>query len=245
MLIFLLIAAGTSGAGSYFLHIDTPTQHVAAWDLLHGCWGYTAATLFPFTLLLIPYAVFGLTPIWEAIILSLLGALMAWAMLRILKRVTGSMRWALLGALWFVTLPTILYYTRMHIGYALVFFTLGVLLHNEDRYGWAGVAFGLTLTSHFNTLIPLGLWVIWSFALDRETRRFKNLLWLGLGFLAPLVVLETARWLYLGVPLGWLRSLRAGRDELRLFEALIALRDGFAGTWLLNGHRRPFAWRFH
>ena len=214
VVIFLLIAAGTLGAGSYFLHIDTPTQHVAAWDLLNGCWGYTAATLFPFTLLLIPYALFGLNPILEAVILSLLGALMAWVMLRLIERVTGSLRWALLGALWFLTLPTILYYTRMHVGYALVFFTLGLLLHSEEHYGWAGVAFGLTLTSHFNTLIPLGLWAIWSFALDRETRRFRNLLWLGLGFLAPILILETVRWLYLGVPFGWLRNVV--NDALRL-----------------------------
>lgn len=216
VVIFLLIAAGTLGPGSYFLHIDTPTQHVAAWDLLNGCWGYTAATLFPFTLLLIPYALFGLNPLWEAAILAVLGAVMAWAMFRLVERASGSRRWALLGALWFITLPTVLYYTRMHIGYALVFFTLGLLLHSEERYLVAGLAFGLTLTSHFNTLVPLGLWAIWTFILDRNTRRFKNLLRLGVGFLAPLLLLETVRWLYLGVPFGWVRNVVT--DALRLSE---------------------------
>lgn len=228
-IIFLFTAAGTLGAGSYFLHIDTPTQHVAAWDLLNGCWGYTAATLVPFTFLLIPYAMFGLNPLWETVILSLLGAIMVWALFRTLERVTGSRRWALLGGLWFISLPIILYYTRMHVGYALVFFTLGLMLHGEKRYWWAGIAFGLTLTAHFNTLVPLGLWAVWSFILDKDTRRFKNLLWLGLGFLASLLVLETARWLFLGSPFGWIRGVVS--DALRLSDVLSSDDRGSWPVW--------------
>ena len=53
-LVFLLVAAGSLGPSSYFLHQDTVTQDVAAVDLIHGCWGYTAATLAPMVILSVP-----------------------------------------------------------------------------------------------------------------------------------------------------------------------------------------------
>lgn len=216
-IIFLLVAIGTLSPSSFFLHEDTPTQHIAAIDLTKGCWGYSAATLAPMVLLALPFAVGGPSPVWEMAILTLLGAAMAAAFYRLTARQTGSRRWAMLGTLWFASLPTILYYTRMHIGYPLAFFALGVTLHVERRYTWAGIALGLALTSHFNYVIPVAAWLGWSFLLDRETRKAPALAQLAGGTLAPLVALETARFLFNGVPFGWVRE--EVQDALRLARA--------------------------
>jgi hypothetical protein len=232
LLLFLLAAAGTLGPDSYFLHHDTPTQSVAAADLLNGCWGYTAATLAPAVFLSLPYALFGLNPVWEMILLSLLGAVMGAAFFRLAAQMTGSRRWALLGSLWFFSLPVILYYTRMHIGYPLAFFTLGVMLHTERRYTWAGVALGLAFTSHFNYVVPVAAWLGWTFLLDRETRRWRALVALGLGLLAPLFVLETARYLYSGIPFGWIRA--EIEDALRLSGGMSEATQGWPITHLLH-----------
>lgn len=211
---FLLITAGTLSSSSYFLHFDTATQHVAAVDLLRGCWGYTAATFTPMLLIAAGYAAVGINPLVEPVLLSLLGAAMAAAFYRTAERHTRSPRWSMLGALWFMTLPTVLYYTRMHIGYALAFFALGVWLHTERRYLWAGVMLGLALTSHFNYIVPIAAWLGWSFLTDRETRRLRSLGLLIGGLLLPLLVLETARFLFTGVAFGWARSVV--EDALRL-----------------------------
>lgn len=256
--VFLLVAAGTLGAGSYFLHGDTPTQHVAAADLARGCWAYSAATLAPMVLLAGPFALTGPNPAWEMILLSLLGAAMAAAFARLLWRVTGSRRWALLGGLWFVGLPVVLYYTRIHIGYPLAFFTLGVMLHVERRPLWAGLALGLAVTSHINYGIPVALWLGWSFLLDKETRRFDTVWKMAVGGLAPLLALEGARFLYLGEPFGWIRAQAAeamrlsaigdGREHWPAMHipALIAFANGPVNLALLiAGLAYPFVRRPH
>lgn len=212
--VFLLVAAGTLGPGSYFLHHDTPTQNVAAADLVEGCWTYTAATLAPMVMLFLPYALFGPSAVYEMVLLSLLGAVLAASLFLLAEAYTRSRRWALLGALWFAGLPIILYYTRTHIGYPLAFYGLGLLLHTRKHYTWAGLAFGLAFTSHFNYLVPLAFWMLWAFITDRETRSIRSMAQLGLGFLLPLLLLETARFFFTGVPFGWLQE--EIRDALRL-----------------------------
>lgn len=237
--VFLLLALGSLGPGTFFLHEDTPTQHTAAVDLLRGCWGYSAATLAPMVLLAVPFAIFGPHPAGEMAILTLLGAAMAVAFFRLVARLGGSRRWALLGALWFISLPTVLYYTRMHIGYPLAFFTLGVMLHAKRRYTWAGVMLGLAFTSHFNYTIPVAAWLGWTFLLDRETRRPAALAQLAVGVLAPLVALELARFLFTGIPFGWLREeiedalrLSRGSEGLASWPVTHLLRlIGFSNGW--------------
>lgn len=213
-LAFALLAAGSLGPGSYFLHVDTATQHVAAADLIRGCWGYSAATLAPMVLLAGPFAITGPQPLWEPVILTLLGGAMAAAVCWLIVHLGDSRRWGLLGGLWFLALPSILYYTRMHVGYALVFFTLGVALHVARRYLPAGVMLGLAITSHFNTVVPVALWLGWAFLFDRETRRPITLIKLVAGMALPIVVLEAARFLFTGRPFGWLRE--EIEDALRL-----------------------------
>ncbi len=207
-----------------FLHQDTVTQDVAAIDLIHGCWGYTAATLAPMVILSVPFALFGPNPVWEMLILTLLGALMAVALFRLTARLSGSRRWALVGTLWFISLPAILYYTRMHIGYPLAFFALGLMLHADRRYLWAGIGLGLAFTSHFNFMVPVAAWLGFSALFDPDTRQLRHLAALVAGVLLPLVVLETAHFLYTGIPFEWVRSEIA--DALRLSNSGVK-----AGGW--------------
>lgn len=216
-LIFLLIAAGSLGADTYFLHFDTPTQQVAASDLVHGCWGDTAASLAPVFLLGVLFSIFGIHTWIETMVLALLGALMAAALYRTAAQVTGSKRWALLGALWFISLPTMLYYTRMHLGYALASFVLGVMLCADRRWFWAGITLGLAILSHFNMLIPVALWCFWLVLLVPH-QRFQRALLIAGGILAISVALEAVDFLYTGKIFGWVDQVAT--DAFRLTDTL-------------------------
>ncbi|MEJ2150724.1 MAG: hypothetical protein P8Z40_14775, partial [Chloroflexota bacterium] len=125
-LVALLVVLGTLDSSSYFLHFDTATESHAALDLLNGCLGYSASKPLPMWVM-VPVLVLGNgSPVWEMVPLAILSALALAALFRLVARLTGSTRWAMVAALWYVSLPTILYYTRIHIGYPLAFFTLGL-----------------------------------------------------------------------------------------------------------------------
>ena len=138
-LIFLLVAIGSLDRSSIFLHFDTPLQDVTAADLLLGCFGTTSYKPVVALLLTGAFTVGGVNPAIEIILLVVSGIVATAAQFRLTARLTGSARWAVLATLWFVSLPTILYYTRMHMGYPLAAFTLGLLLFSEKRYAWAGI----------------------------------------------------------------------------------------------------------
>lgn len=219
-LIALLVAAGSRDSSSYFLHFDTPELHVAAINVIHAC-GAAATGKPGIVLLLLPFfALGGFNPHWDTLLQTLLAALTIVALYRLLARLTGSRRRAMLGALWFLSLPIILYYTRMHLGYALAFFTLGLMLQAEGRYGWAGLAFGQALTSHLTLLVPLAAWLGFSALvaqLERQPGRVRNFLKLGVSILPPILLIEAYTFFINGIPFGWLRSVigvggRVGAD---------------------------------
>jgi hypothetical protein len=221
-LIALLVALGSTDSSSYFLHFDTATESHAALDLLNGCWGYAASKPLPM-LVMVPVLALGHSdPVWEMIPLTILSALALAGLSRLVARLTGSARWGMVAALWYVSLPTILYYTRIHIGYPLAFFTLGLMAQGERRYGWSGVAFGLAITAHPNFVIPIACWLFWSgvihlFGEAGEIRiwaRLADLLRLGVGLLIPVLAIEGIEFLYDGQVLGWSRGYV--REALRL-----------------------------
>ncbi len=221
-LVALLVALGTLDSSSYFLHFDTATESHAALDLLNGCLGYSASKPLPMWVMVPVLALGNGSPVWEMVPLAILSALALAALFRLVARLTGSTRWAMVAALWYVSLPTILYYTRIHIGYPLAFFTLGLAAQGERRYVWSGVAFGLAITAHPNFVVPIACWLFWSglvhlFAGADTTRfwaRLADLLKLGGSLLVPILVIEAAQFLYDGQVLGWSRGFV--RETLRL-----------------------------
>lgn len=205
--IFVLAAIGSLSPNSYFLHFDTPTQVTAAQDMVKGCWGEVSASLAPIFLLLLPFALFGSDPVWEMVILTLLGFMMVGAFHRMLAQLTGSSRWALVGSLWFLSLPTILYYTRIHIGYPLAFYTFGIMLCIDRRWLWAGLALGLAILSHFNYSVGVIFWLFWLLLLDAQRERISAALKLAAGMVGVILFFEAIEFLYNAYMLGWLRAV--------------------------------------
>lgn len=206
-LIFLFVMAGSLGPGSYFLHFDAATSSLEAADLLRGCWGTSSHKPGIALLLAVPYALGGVNPVWDMVVLSILGAAGFAALTRLAASLTGSVRWAVLGALWFLSLPVVLYYTRIHLGFPLAFFIVGLLLHNERRFFMAGLAFGLTYTAHLSFLIPIGAWIGWSAIFHKGSGRVRAYARLVAGILIPILVVEIQRFLFHGDLLGWNRDV--------------------------------------
>ena len=96
-LVFLLVALGTQDGSSYFLHFDTPTQDAAAIDLLRGCWWDSGHKPGIMLLLAVPFALGGISPLWETALLAVLGAVSVAATFQIASHLLGSRRWALLA----------------------------------------------------------------------------------------------------------------------------------------------------
>lgn len=254
-LIFVLLAAGSLTARSIFLHFDTPTQHAGALDFVRGCWGFTSHKPMIMFLLAIPFAVFGANPVWELVLLTVLGTATVAAVWDILRRVTGSTRWALIGALWFASLPAVLFDLRIHMGYPLAFFTFAVWMHLQRRYGWAGALLAVGSLTHGSLLLPVALWGLSTFAFDRDTRRWSALWRLAAGFLAVWLSVEALRFLYVGDPLGWFKGVVIGEmlrqnnsyaaGGLTYVLELLAVANGWPNVillllgWLYPLLRRP------
>lgn len=205
--IFLLVALGSMGASSFFLHFDSSLMHVEAVDLLRGCWGTAGSKPIVSFLLTGVYAVGGPHPVYEIVLLMLTGAVTAASLFSLTAHLSGSKRWAMLGTLWFVSQPTILYYTRMHMGYPLAAFTLGLLLYVRRRYGWAGLAFGVAVPMHVSFVLPLGAWLAIAFVVGERPRRAADLGRLAAGLLLPLIVVDAVYFLYDGILFGWERKI--------------------------------------
>jgi hypothetical protein len=206
-LLFLLVMLGTLGPGSYFLNFDTPTLSENAADLvLGGCWGPSGKPGVSL-LLSVLFLLGGVNPLWDMVMLTLLGAITLVCFHALATHFTGSRRWALLGTLWFVSLPAILYYTRIHMGYPLAFFLMGMTFQTRKRYGWAGLAFGLAPIMHTNFLVPLATWLGASFLLHEREERFRDFIRLGAVFLIPILALEMTRALFMGQLFFWSRNV--------------------------------------
>lgn len=208
--IFLLIAAGTLGPGSYFLQADTAHYHVNAADFaLNACWG-TGGKPGVALLLTLPYWLVGPDPIWDVVLLALAGALTVASLFSLTARVTRSLPWAMLGTLWFLSLPAILYFTRYHLGYPLAFFVFGLLLHSRKQYVWAGLAFGVTLTMHPTFGAPMVAFLGWSLALPllrgEEVRLWEHVRLVAVA-LIPVIIVEAIYFLFLGEIFGWSRGI--------------------------------------
>ena len=206
-LVFLLVALGTQDGSSYFLHFDTPTQDAAAIDLLRGCWGYSGHKPVIMLLLAVPFALGGISPLWETALLAVLGAVSVAATFQIASHLLGSRRWALLAALWLVSLPSFLYFSRIHVMYPLAFFLLAVWLQLEEHPGWAGLMFGLSLLAHANFMVPIAAWLGFSVLLDSGFRNLRSAGRLAVSFLLTYAAVEFVRYLFTGEVLGWTRYI--------------------------------------
>lgn len=205
-LVFLFVALGSLGPSSYFLHFDTPVENLRAADLADGCWG-TGGTKPILAFILTPFFLLGGdSPYWEPLVVTLLGMLTMALLFQLTVRLTGSRRWALLGTLWFISLPTILYYTRLHVGYPLALFVLGLWLYTQQRYPLAGLAFGAAIVSHVSFLLPVAAWLGWSILLGERPGRVRTFVEMGAFLLLPYVVVESVYFFFDGMVLGWTRG---------------------------------------
>jgi hypothetical protein len=230
--IFLLIAIGTLTPSSYFLHFDTSNIDVAAADLARGgCWGDPAATLGPVLFTTIPFLIFGSHPLWQTVLLTLSGAVMAGALFRITQHIIGSQRWALIASLWLICLPAILYYTRMHLGFPLMFFVLGIMLYMDQRWWWCGLCFALSVISHFNFSVPSAAFLIFAALIAPAEKRIRAPLIIIASITLTVTLIETIDFLFTGIPFNWVRAVISDAGRL---SGGIASPNGWPITHLIR-----------
>ncbi len=235
--LFLALTIGILGPGGYFLHHDTPLQNAGGADLVLGCWGPDGGKAAVMLLEGIAYLIGGVNPAWDMVNLAVFGAVMAFAFFRLTRNALGSTSWALLGVLWVLSLPSVLYYSHIHMGYPLAFFVLGMWLYSEKRYVYAGAALCLAILSHSSFMIPVGLWCLTGVILVPGEERLKMSGKLIGGFFIPYLPIEALRFLFTGVPFGWTRIIMGDIFRQAVFENTLCWSHifellAFSNTWI-------------
>ncbi len=189
---------------SYFLHWDVASQHMAALDLLHGCWGYDAGKPLIMFLLALTYASFGASPVLEIALLVMASGLTAGSLFLLARTVLPGHGWALAVTLWFISWPTTLYYFRIHLGYGLALFIAGLAAAAHGRNFLSGVMLGLGILAHPGLAVPALVWIA-ATILSRQ-HSLKETLLPVVGLALTLILLEIIRFVYTGDTLGWLQG---------------------------------------
>jgi hypothetical protein len=145
----LAFHALTTPASAYFLHFDAPLQGYAAIALVRGCWEYATEKMVGVYLLAPLFQWLGPSPVWEIGVLAGLAAVTVALTYEMARLFSGSRPAGLLAALLLLALPSFGYFSRMHIGYVMPCLLLAWLAVWRQRWGWAGLGFGLVLIAHF------------------------------------------------------------------------------------------------
>jgi len=187
---------------SYFLHWDVASQHVAALDFLRGCWGYDAGKPLIMFVLALTYGLFGASPVLESALLVLAAGLAAASLFLVARTALPGRGWALVATLWFFAWPTTLYYTRIHLGYALALFLAGLAAGTRGRNFLSGALLALGILAHPGLALPALVWLLTTAALPPR-RKLKEVLLPAAGLAITLLLLEALRYAYTGETFGW------------------------------------------
>ena len=229
---------------SYFLHWDVASQHVAALDFLQGCWGYDAGKPLIMFVLALTYGLFGANPVLESVLLVLAAGLAAASLFLVARTALPGRGWALATTLWFFDWPTTLYYTRIHLGYALALFLAGMATGTRGRYFLSGTLLALGILAHPGLTLPALAWLAATAMLSLQ-RSLKRTVLPVAGLALTLLLLEALRYAYTGDPFGWwqgqLTDVRAysgtggGTRWSHVLEAFWLANGGMHATLCLIG----------
>jgi hypothetical protein len=210
--LLLQIVSQTSSA--FFLHFDTSTQDVEALEWARGCWGESTLKILPAVLLGPIYKIFGPAHQWESILLLFWAAVTVALVYELTRLLSGRRIVGLLAALLLMALPTFQYFSRTHLGYPMPFLLLGWLAAWHKRWNWTGLFFGLAVTAHYNSWVPVGLALAGLAILYLRLDTWKQ--WVGLlvCFAGPLLFMDALFFFYTGVPFEWDRDVF--KEVLRL-----------------------------
>jgi len=240
--LFLSVSFATVGPSTYFNHLDAAHTNVIGADLYRACWVEDVGRPVSGLLTAASYGLFGYNPLSQIVLLILIGGIGLGTFTILASDLTGSKRWGLLAAVWFITLPTTFYYTRLHMGFPLAFFIIGLMLHVRRQYFPAGVLFALALMSHASLLIPLAAWFGFSFIFDPKTRQWSTIRQLAIGFLSTWLLIEFARFMFSGRPFGWVRDVygevrnqsgKTGGGSLIYILAVFAVGNGWLNALIV------------
>lgn len=187
---------------SYFLHWDVASQHVAALDFLKGCWGYDAGKPFIMFVIALTYGMFGANPLFEIAILVLAAGLTSGCIFLLAQTALPSRNSAWATAIWFLSWPTTLYYTRIHLGYALALFLTGLVAATRGRNVLSGCLLALGILAHPGLAAPALVWIAATIVFWQQ-KRLKRTVESVAGLIFTLLLLETVRFVYTGELFGW------------------------------------------
>jgi hypothetical protein len=237
-------SAASLQRGSYFLHWDVASQHVAALDFLRGCWGYDAGKPLIMFVLALTYGLFGASPVLESALLVLAAGLAAASLFLVARTALPGRGWALAATLWYFAWPTTLYYTRIHLGYPLALFLAGLAAGTRGHDFLSGALLALGILAHPGLALPALAWLAAAAALSQQ-RSLKRMLMRVAGSALTLLLLEALRYAYTGETFGWwqgqLTDVRAysgtggGTRWSHVLEAFWLANGGLHATLCLIG----------
>ena len=229
-----LFSLSSMDYSSYFLHWDVASQHVAALDLLKGCWGYDAGKPLIMWLLTLPFGLVIASPVLETVLLSLLAGLSAGLFYVLARHALSSRAWALGVTLWFMSWPTSVYYSRIHLGYAIVLLLVALVAYTRYKYFLGGLVMGLAILAYPGMLLACFAWIGVHWFVTKD-HRLSDLFSACFGLGAALVFMELVRFVYTGEPFGWwvgqladIRAYATSSVDQRWSHVL----ESF---WILNG----------
>jgi hypothetical protein len=123
------------------------------------------------------------------------------------RQFSGSRLGGLLATLLLLALPSFGYFSRMHIGYVMPWLLLAWLAVWCQRWGWAGLCFGLVLISHFGYFVVVAVSLAVLAALFLRPATWRRGLAFGLAAATPILEVEANFYAYMGRPWQWLRGV--------------------------------------
>ncbi len=210
------LAAGIASThpSAYFLHFDTPTQDMAALEWAHGCWEWNTEKILPVMLLGLLFKIFPPSPYVETVVLLLFMATSATTAYELTRSFTQSNAGSWFTVLLLLSLPAYQYFARSYLGYQIPFLLLGWLAVWHNRWGWAGLCFGLAVTAHFSSIVPLAFSVVALSIFFLRAVHWKKWLTFMAAGAVPVIVADAIFFAYLGRPFAW--SMGSSAVLLRL-----------------------------
>lgn len=202
----LLFSLITTTPSSYFVHADAASQDFMALSWINGCWEFLSEKMTSLFVLGPLFRLFGSSPFWDTVSLAVVAAITLVLTYELARDLTGSRFGGILAALFLSALPTYQFFSRVHISYALMFFTGAWLAVRRNHWGWAGFCFAMAPMSHFGATVPVGISLGVLALLYLRPAAWKPWFSLIISGLAPILVVEALFFFYTGQPFLWIRS---------------------------------------
>jgi hypothetical protein len=194
----LIIWIASTPPSAYFLQIDTAAHEYAALAWVKGCWDFITEKYLSVTILALTYALFGALPTWSLFWLAVASAVSAVLVYEITRLASNAKLAGVLAVLFLLALPAYQFFNRTYFGFLFPFMLLGWYAVLRNRWGWAGLCFGLAIQGHFNSAVPVAISCAIAFViLFRETHWSRWVLLAG-GIVLPWALVEVLFFLYLG-----------------------------------------------